>query len=125
MMPVPDAAVAVGFGDRPAPRQLRLVAFKPLRKNSLRGFASVWVPLWQSMTGLTIRDCPVLVSAGRAWVALPGKPQIDPDGRQKKDVSGKPAYVAILEWDSREVSDRFSAGIIALVRAAHPGALDG
>jgi hypothetical protein len=119
-MTAPDAAVAVGYGDRPAPRQLRLISWRPLAKGSLRGFCSVeLVPL-----GLRIIDCPVLVSRGRAWCALPGKLQVDNTGRQKTDASGKPLYAAVLQWRNRELGDRFSDAAISAIRRAHPGALE-
>ncbi|MGC2198610.1 MAG: hypothetical protein WA633_00460 [Stellaceae bacterium] len=115
-----NAGTAVGYGDRPAPRQLRLIRFQPLVKNALRGFCTVEIqPL-----GLRIIDCPVLVSHGRAWCALPGKIQVDNSGRQKTDTSGKPLYAAVLQWRNRELSDRFSAAVIGAIRRAHPGALE-
>jgi hypothetical protein len=94
---------------------MRLLSWKPLVKGSLRGFATVELPI-----GLKICDCPVLVSNGKAWATLPSKPQIDRDGRQKTDVNGKPAYASILEWKSRDLSERFSEAVIALVHAAYP-----
>jgi hypothetical protein len=121
MMAAPDIATAVGFGDRPPPRQLRLISFRPLVKNSLRGFCTVeLLPL-----GLKIIDCPVLVIHGRAWCALPAKLQVDSTGRQKTDASGKPVYVAVLQWRNREISDGFSNAVISAIRRAHPDALDG
>jgi hypothetical protein len=108
------------YGDRPPARQLRLVGFQPKIKGALRGFCTVeLLPL-----GLRIIDCPVLVSRGKAWCALPSKPQIDSEGRLRKDINGKAQYVALVEWASRELRDRFSNAVIELIRARHPGALD-
>ena len=101
------------------PRQLRLVAWRPLRKGSLRGFATIRLPI-----GLTIRDCPVLVGRNGAWATLPGKPQIDAEGRQKKDVNGKALYAAVLEWEDRALNDRFSAAVVSAVRRHYPGDLE-
>lgn len=121
MMPAPDVATAVGYGDRPPARQLRLVGFQPKIKGPLRGFCTVeLLPL-----GLQIIDCPVLVSHGRAWCALPGKLQVDSTGRQRTDASGKPLYAAVLQWRNRELSNRFSDAVISAIRRAHPGVLDG
>jgi hypothetical protein len=97
---------------------MRLVSWKPLAKNSLRGFATIELPI-----GLKISDIPVLVSHGKAWASLPSKPQLDKDGQHKRDVNGKPAYAPILEWRDRDLSDRFSAAVIDLIRASHPEAL--
>ena len=113
------AAAAAGFGGRPGPRQMRLISFRPINKNSLRGSCSVELPC-----GLRIDDVLVHVSHGRPWAALPSKPQIDAEGRVKRDVNGKPIYVAILKWRDRDLSDRFSERVVELVRQAHPGALD-
>ena len=115
------AGEAAAWGGRPAPEmRLRELAWKPLRKNTLYGFISVLV----SPPGMRLLDCPVHVSHGKAWCALPSKPQIDSEGRLRKDISGKAQYVALVEWDSRELRDRFSNAIIELIRARHPGALD-
>lgn len=97
---------------------LRLVSFKPLRKNTLRGFATVELPI-----GLKISDIPILIGKNGPWAALPSKPQVGPDGAQRRD-NGKPLYVPILEWRDRELSNRFSNAVIELVREAEPDALD-
>lgn len=103
----------------PGKPKMRLVFWKPLTKNSLRGFATVELPI-----GLKVSDVPVLVSNGKAWASLPSKPQVDKDGLHKRDANGKPAYTAILEWRDRGLADRFSAAVVDLVRASHPDALD-
>jgi hypothetical protein len=100
-----------------SPRRLRLVSWRRLVKNSLRGFATVELPI-----GLTISDIPVLAGKNGAWAALPSKPQVGPDGAQRRDINGKPLYVPILEWRDRELSKRFSAAVIALIHEANPDA---
>ncbi len=118
-MTAPDAATAIGYGDRPP--SVRLIEWRPLAKNSLRGFATVeFVPL-----GLRIIDCPVLVSHGRTWCALPSKLQVDSSGRQKTDATGKALYVPVLQWRNRALSDRFSTAVVSAIRRAYPDALDG
>jgi hypothetical protein len=97
---------------------MRLVSWKPLRKNSLLGFACIELPV-----GLIIADVPVLVSGGKAWAALPSKPMVDGDGHHKRDVNGKPAYVAIRSWRDRELANRFSDRVISL-RAEYPDAIE-
>lgn len=44
-MSAPDAAIAVGYGDRPAPQQLRLISWKPIVRGALRGFATIELPI--------------------------------------------------------------------------------
>jgi hypothetical protein len=90
---------------------MRLVSRKPLGKNSRRGFATVVLPI-----RLKIHDFPVLMPHGKTWASLPSKPQIDKEGRHKTDVNSKAAYAAILEWNNRDLSDRFSAAFVAPVR---------
>jgi hypothetical protein len=89
-----------------------------MRKGPLRGFATILLPI-----GLSLIDCPVLVSNGKAW-ALPSRPVLDRDGRQKIDANGKPAFATILEWRSRELSDWFSEDVIAAIHQMYPSALD-
>jgi hypothetical protein len=113
-----DTATAIAYGGKPAPRKMRLISFKPMRKGALRGFATVQLPI-----GLTIEDCPVLAGPNGHWSTLPSRPVLDGQGRQAKP-SGKPQYASILKWRDRELSDRFSQAVIALVRQKHPQALD-
>jgi hypothetical protein len=40
--------------------------------------------------------------------------------RQRTGADGKPVYVPVLEWANRDLADRFSATVIALLRQAHP-----
>jgi hypothetical protein len=103
----------------PIRSKIRLVSWKSLIKGSLRGFATVELPI-----GLKLVDCPVLVSNGKAWAGLPSKPVLDRDGKHAKP-DGKPQYSTILEWKSRDLSERFSQAVVALVRAAHPDDLGG
>ena len=119
-MTAPDAATAVGFGDRPAPRQLRLITWKPLRKGALRGFATVEI----SSIGLRLIDIPIFLGSNGAWAALPSKPEFDRDGRRKNDINGRAIYTPVAEWRTREISERFSEAAVAAVRRGHPGDLD-
>jgi len=118
----PEAATRATWGEPPAqsrPHTIALVAWRPLVRGALRGFVTVELPI-----RLKLVDCPVLVSKGKAWASLPSKPVLDRDGRQETDFNGKPSYAAILEWRSRELSDRFSQVVITAIRQMYPGALD-
>jgi hypothetical protein len=115
-----DAAIAVGYGDRPPARQLRLEGWKYTPKGQLRGFATVEI----SSIGLRLIDVPIFVGSNGAWAALPSKPELDRDGRRKTDINGPAIYKPVAEWRTREISDRFSEAVIAAVRRAHPGDLD-
>jgi hypothetical protein len=98
------------------PHRMRLISFKPLVKGSLRGFASVELPI-----GLTILDIPIFASnTGKASAAMPGKPVLGADGRQI-EVDGKRQYATILEWRSSELAKQFSAAVVKLVEEALAG----
>jgi hypothetical protein len=99
---------------------MRLLSWKVVRKGSLFGFATVMLPI-----GLKLVDCPVLISDGKAWATLPSKPQVDKDGHQKTGADGRPAYSPVIEWRDRALADRFSAALVALVRAEHAADLEG
>jgi hypothetical protein len=97
---------------------MRLVAWKPMAKGALRGFATVALPI-----ELKLIDCPVLVGPNGPWASLPSKPVLDREGKQVRP-SGKPQFPPVPEWRNRELNDRFSAAVIALIRAAPPYALN-
>jgi hypothetical protein len=97
----------------------RILDFRPLRRNSLIGFAKVELP-----SGIIIHDCTILICEHGAWASPPSKPQIDRDGNAIKDPSGKIKYSPIIEFSGRQVRDRWSNAIIEALRLSFPGALD-
>jgi len=66
---------------------------------------------------------PIRTGPNGLWAGLPAKPEIDCDGRGKTDGNGKPVYAEVLRWRDRELSNRFSQAVVALVRQAHPNDL--
>ena len=100
--------------------QMKLLGFKPIGKNGLAGFASIELAI-----GLRLFDLPVF-SSGQAgpWVALPRKPSLDRDRRQRIGADNKPAFEAIGEWRDRDTADRFSRAVIELISAAVPDAFE-
>ena len=74
---------------------------------------------------LGYNNCPVLVSDGRAWCALPAKLRVEKTGRQRTNSDGQPLYAAVLQWRNRKLGDCFSNAVISAIRRAHPGALYG
>ena len=115
---------AATWGARTGPAaqrpRMRLLSWKPISKGSLRGFATVELPI-----GLKLIDCAVFVGTKGAWASLPAKPQLDKDSRQRILADGKSSYSPAVEWRNRDLADRFSAAVVALVRAGHPTALAG
>jgi len=98
---------------------MRLIEWRPVRHGKLRGFASVWLPI-----GLRINDCPVLDGPEGVWAALPGRPELDRDGRARVGANGERVYQPVLEWRSRRLREAFSARLISLVREAYPHDFD-
>ena len=96
---------------------VRCKRFKPLVRNTLRGFADVFIVELK----LTISDIAVHTKAGKCWAQLPAKPQLR-DGIGVKDETGKLQYFPVLEFDSRAVADAFAAAVIAAVRELDPEA---
>ena len=99
--------------------RMRLVSWKTSVKGTLRGFATVELPI-----ELKLVDCPIFVGPNGPWAALPSKPVLDCEGRQARP-SGKPQFAPVVEWRNRGLADRFSATVIALVEGAHPDMLSG
>lgn len=100
---------------------IKLRGFRPVATGALIGFADI-----ELLAGLLIHDCPVFrAKDGSAWATLPSKPVVDRDGRQKADANGKRQFAPMLEWRSRELGNRFSPAVIALIEQGYPGALGG
>jgi hypothetical protein len=94
--------------------------FKPLRRNSLRGFVRVRMP-----SGVTFHDVSVHCSNGTYWASPASKPQINRDGACLRGKDGKILYVPIVSFASRELRDKFSVAVIDATRLAHPEAFAG
>jgi hypothetical protein len=97
------------------------LSFKPLRKNTLRGFADIRIAEMR----LNIRDVAVHQKGAGRWAQLPARPMIDKDGVVIRDrVSGKIQYANLFDFDTSEVRDAFSRAVIAAVVALVPEAFD-
>lgn len=116
----PDAATAIGFGDRLQPRKLKVWKWTPVRRGALAGFASVELSI-----GLRLFDLPVF-SSGKSgpWVGLPRRPQLDRERRQRIDINGNPEFELVAEWRDRATSEAFSRAVLAELLAKFPDALD-
>ena len=97
----------------------RILEWRPLRRNSLLGFARVELP-----SGMIIADVTVLTGDRGPWASPPSKPMIDRDGQAMKDSKGKIRYTPLIEFTSKEIRDRFSSAVIEAMRAAHPAAFE-
>jgi hypothetical protein len=83
----------------------------------LRGFCNIMLPI-----GLKLVDVAVFTKGGQAWAALPAKPILDSQHRHHT-VNGRRQFTPAAEWRDRALADRWSAAVVALVRARHPDAL--
>jgi hypothetical protein len=66
---------------------VRVENFKPLRSNTLFGFATIVLPELH----LRILDAAVHESHDKRWIGLPAKPQIDREGAVRRDDRGSSA----------------------------------
>lgn len=96
-----------------------LEEFRPVERNTLRGFARLTVP----ELGMVLHDVAVHARDGRAWASPPGRPMVGRDGVQMRDAAGKPQFAPTLGFTSRADQDGFSAAVVAVVRARHPEAV--
>jgi hypothetical protein len=54
----------------------------------------------------------------------PFSTELDRGGNPRLDANGKPIFNQIIDFRDRATADKFNALVLALVRAAHPDALD-
>ena len=99
---------------------VRVENFKPLRSNTLFGFADIVVPEMH----MRIREATIHESHGKRWIGLPAKPQVTRDGQVRRDDRGKTAYAPVLEFIDKPTRDAFSARAIEALVAAFPNAFD-
>ena len=97
---------------------MKILDWRPMRRNALIGFAKIELP-----SGMVIADVTILTGANGPWASPPSKPMIGRDGIAIKDDAGKIKYSAVIDFVSKELRDRFSNVVIAALRAAHPEAL--
>jgi hypothetical protein len=93
--------------------------FKPLCRNTLRGFAVVKVEQMR----LVMREVAIHSKGDRAWAQLPSRPWVK-DGRVVTNDDGKIQYSALLEFDSGEVRTAFSDAVIRALLRFDPHALE-
>jgi hypothetical protein len=91
--------------------------WRPMHRATLCRFADLGLP-----SGLQIDDVAVHLGNGQVWASLPARPVVE-DG-QHVVRAGQAQYTPVLRWRTRDLAECFSAPVVELVRAAHPGALD-
>jgi hypothetical protein len=94
------------------------IDFRPCRRNTLLGFATVRI----SEMRLIVRDIAVHEKGASRWAQLPAKPMIKDGAAVFKD--GKAQYATIMEFDDRTTREAFSRAVVSAVLAAAPHAFD-
>jgi hypothetical protein len=108
--PRPDAqkqAVAAYFND------LRLLEYTPEAHGFMAGFAKA------NVSGLIIDRITVFAKDGRRWCQLPAEPVRNAAGEYLYDSSGKKRYMSRLSWADRDLQQRWSDALIALIDDRH------
>ena len=82
------------------------IGFKAIRKGTLVGFAEIVIRELR----LTIHDITLHQKGDARWATPPGRPWIK-DGAVVTDADGKVQYSPVLEFESRETRDAFSAAV--------------
>lgn len=95
-------------------QMIRATDWRPLERNTLQGFVTLELP-----SGLVLRECAFhRAASGAEWIGLPGRPQLDRGGRQRKDPStGKALYVPVVEITGKDARERFQAAALKAVHA--------
>jgi hypothetical protein len=96
----------------------KILDWRPVAKNSLRGFAKVEMP-----SGMIISDVAALNGPNGPWASPPSKPMIGRDGSPMLDAKGKPRYSPWIEFRSKELRDRWSSAVVAALLEAYPDAI--
>src|SRR5262249_39001442 len=92
---------------------IRASDFKPMERNTLRGFVTLHLP-----SGLVLRDCTYHRQGESEWIGLPGKPQLDAEGRHRRDHdTNKALYSPVVEIPDRRARERFQAAALGAVHA--------
>jgi hypothetical protein len=78
---------------------------KVIRKNSLIGFFDLEMP-----SGLIVRGVMLLEKNGKRWINFPSKEFAKQDGTR--------GFIPLLEFSTREISDRFQGAVLPLAERA-------
>lgn len=94
---------------------MKCLSFKPLEKNTLKGFATL-----EMGNGLVLQDCTLHESPKGRWVSPPGRPMVDAHGQVvMKD--GKAQYAAVVSFTTKAKRDQWSAAAVAAIFAFRTG----
>lgn len=89
---------------------MRASNWRPCVSNSLQGFFDL-----DLASGLRLHELSLHEQNGKRWIGMPGKPQIDSDGRHRRDAAGKRLYTPVVKIPSKERRECFQAAALAAV----------
>jgi hypothetical protein len=89
---------------------IRASGRRSLSSATLQGFFNLRMP-----SGLCLNDLTLHQQGDKRWVGLPGKPQLDAEGRQRIGDNGKELYTPVVEIPDRRTRDRFSEQALAAI----------
>lgn len=112
-----NEAGAPKASDEHAKSVLEELGFRPLARNTLRGFATAYV----AQMRLAIRDVAIHQKGDQRWAQLPSRPH--GQGRPRDPQRRQDRHATLFEFDDRPTRDAFSAAVIAAVLERDPAAL--
>ncbi len=94
---------------------MKSLAFKPLARGSLQGFADIAMD-----SGLVLLGCSFHASNGKRWVNPPSRPQLDSERKPMLGDDGKILYAPVIEFADKKIRFRWSAEAVKAIETAHP-----
>jgi hypothetical protein len=91
---------------------MRCVAFKPLERGSLQGFADL-----MSDGGLILLGCTYHRLNGKAWCSPPSRPQLDRERQLVLGGDGKIVYAPVIEFADARTRRRWSDEAVEAIQA--------
>jgi len=88
---------------------MKVIAFKPLERGSLLGFADLAMD-----SGLVLLGCTYHASNGKRWANPPGRPQLDGDKKVILD-GGKVAYAPVVDFVDKAIRYKWSAAAVKAI----------
>lgn len=101
------------------PGRTRIIDWRPLHRNTLRGFARVAFP-----SGLIVAEVAVHQAGSKVWAQPPGRPMLDRDGAALRADDGKIRYAPIVAFANHGTRAGWSRQVITALREAYPDALE-
>jgi len=92
-----------------------VLKFRPFRRNTLVGFATIRIDALGLDIGEVIHQRP----NGHRWTTLPAKPLLGANGAALRNSDGRIVYASVLGFRDRAVGEAFSeAALAALLKFA-------